>query len=177
MRNVLNVHKSDVQSLQGSNTLDLAVTGRLLYAVDRHSIHRFAYPCCTPGGQCCPYRPERSRSGSLVTVASCCAHSRVHTWLVATMRHHGAATGTGDHPRDPADAFFESSTIRGDAQDIQHLTRISWYDSKWHRFSAAPQLMALQRQEMNKNWSAADIGFAPGMSYNHEPKLVDGVLV
>ena len=72
-RNLL--HLPRTRSFLGSSTLDLAVAARALVAVDGNTIRNYAFPCCEPGGGCCPLSRGRP-------AGSCCAHWRVHAWLV-----------------------------------------------------------------------------------------------
>jgi hypothetical protein len=79
-RNLLNVPRSLIPSLRGSNVLDLAIASRSLIAIDAATVGRHAFPCCAPGAECCP------RTGRNRLVNSCCAHFRVNAWMNRVMR-------------------------------------------------------------------------------------------
>ena len=63
--------------IQDSNILDLAVASRSLVRVNASSIFQEAYPCCRPGGACCP---TQSRGAKVLGDPSCCywRHVRRH---------------------------------------------------------------------------------------------------
>ena len=81
LRNLLNVPRSRTRAFHGSNVLDLAVASRVLIAVTNETISNHAFPCCKPGGACCPWRDSRQIS----TQVGCCAHFRVNEWLRRTV--------------------------------------------------------------------------------------------
>ena len=63
-RNLLCVPRSRRAELALSSTLDLAAAARAIFAVNANSVHEHAYPCCKPGGKCCPALGSRCcRSG------------------------------------------------------------------------------------------------------------------
>ena len=63
-RNLLCVPRSRRAELALSSTLDLAAAARAIFAVNANSVHEHAYPCCKPGGKCCPTLGSRCcRSG------------------------------------------------------------------------------------------------------------------
>ena len=77
-RNLLSLPRSRAAQLAGSNVLDLAVAARALLAVDASTIRHYAFPCCAPGGECCP--------DAVAVRNSCCAHWRVHEWMQRELR-------------------------------------------------------------------------------------------
>jgi FkbM family methyltransferase len=68
-RNLFCVHRGARRAFWGSDTLDMAIASRAMFAVDASTIGHHAFPCCARGEECC------------TRAWSCCAHSLVHRWL------------------------------------------------------------------------------------------------
>lgn len=73
---------------------------RVLIAVDSSTIFQYAFPCCQPGGVCCPWKDNEKT----VLTATCCAHFRVHKWM--------------------------SNLLQTGQEDLQTFTRTSWCVSR-----------------------------------------------
>ena len=80
--NILNVPTERIHALRGSHVLDLAASSRTLFAVDEHTIHKYAFPCCKLGGACCPLENGR--------YPHCCAHFRVSQWMTSVLNSGGS---------------------------------------------------------------------------------------
>ena len=131
-RNLL--HLPRTRSFLGSSTLDLAVAARALVAVDGNTIRNYAFPCCEPGGGCCPLSRGRP-------AGSCCAHWRVHAWLVEQ-----AKAGAID-------------------LSLAFATRTTWYDQKARRFAAHAHLQRMQAHDLRR----ADLLNASGRVHTPGP--------
>ena len=78
-RNLIHLPRSRRASFDRSPTLELALASKRLLAVDASTIAKHAYPCCTPGGACCP---SRALSADLVRDGDgCCGEKLVGAWL------------------------------------------------------------------------------------------------
>ena len=71
MRNVLHIPRKRAHLFVGSHVLDMAISSKVLFAVNANTILKFAFPCCARGRECCPGPDHRY----------CCTHWRVHMYL------------------------------------------------------------------------------------------------
>jgi hypothetical protein len=87
VRNVLAIPRPwlDEVRFRGSPGLNTAFLGNLLLPVDSSTILSHSFPCCAPGGACCPYDDER-----VFLRAGCCSHWRADSWLKSTVQNGGA---------------------------------------------------------------------------------------
>ena len=83
-RNLIAFPRERTPLFRGSPTLNMVTASRKLFAVDSSSIVEHAYPCCQPGGACCPRR------------YGCCTKEAVGPWLVRRRKE-----------------YFENATNRG----------------------------------------------------------------
>lgn len=61
--------------LTGSPILNLALSSRVMLPVTSHSISKLAFPCCKPGGDCCPAGAVRTGK------RDCCSTGSVYRWM------------------------------------------------------------------------------------------------
>ena len=144
IRNVIHLPRARSYLAQ-SHTLTLGVASRALIAVEAATITSFAFPCCAPGGACCPYR----KPGSTRLAPGCCRHGPVHKWMNGVLKASG---GT----------------------DLQYYTRTGWYDQKWNtprvgqRFDDA---LALVRQWRNRSLESAGFSFYDFVRRNAKTRM------
>lgn len=115
-RNLLCVPASRISTLLRSATLDLAVSSRVLLAVDAATILSHAYPCCRSHLACCPLGP--------VEGGSCCSPHRIQEWRQAQNLTNA------DTPRP--------------LRRAERFTAASWWRQRGQRFGRADHVMRWQ---------------------------------
>lgn len=53
-RNLINIPREKTYYLQFSDIFNVATAAKIMFLVDETNILSKAFPCCAPGGECCP---------------------------------------------------------------------------------------------------------------------------
>ena len=78
-RNLLFLPKERLAThFAGSPTLDLAMMSGAMVQTDAKNIGSLAFPCCQPGGACCPSTGPRTTSTT--SISGCCNHRDALKW-------------------------------------------------------------------------------------------------
>ena len=61
--------------------MSIARAAYRLFPVDAKSVLDYAFPCCEPGGACCPTNSAATDRKGVRIATVCCSAARVHQWL------------------------------------------------------------------------------------------------